>query len=76
MKRAEGYTADDGTWFATERGCKLHEEIASLCNLLSGQHDTAIGTAFDRANTPLANAIERAGAIIAAKRRAQQKASK
>jgi hypothetical protein len=69
MKRADGYKANDGTWFATAKECKLHEEIGALSIRLAHREPYEIESALRREETIIADAIERAGAIIAAKRR-------
>lgn len=70
MKRTPGFTADDGTWFATAAECKAYEERGSLIDLLSDLQITRVEAALDRTDARLSDAFERAGAIIAAKRRA------
>jgi hypothetical protein len=67
MKRTPGFTADDGTWFATAKECKQHEQLAFV-DLLKNLPPSRIFDALDRIDIPLAAAFERAGAIIAAKR--------
>lgn len=69
MKRAEGFTADDGTWYATAAECKQYEEGGRLLDLLSGLSQSQIRCALFRTDVELANAIELAGTIIARKRR-------
>ena len=72
MKQTKVFEAEDGTTFATAAECKRYEEIESLVDLLSGLTVENVGAAFDRAD-PIADAFERAGAIIAKKRRASGK---
>jgi hypothetical protein len=68
MKRSHVFEAADGKTFATAGECKAHEESEALSLLLDlSEHD--IMSALARSNVPLADAFERAGNIIAAKRR-------
>jgi hypothetical protein len=69
MKRTHTYQAEDGTTFATARECKLHEEMGHLRVRLSRLDFDEVQDALDRKNIPRADAIERAGSIIARKRR-------
>lgn len=69
MKRAIGYTADDGEQFETAEECKRHETHIKLMRL-SGITEKQILAALDRTDVELADAIEFAGNLIAAKRRA------
>ena len=61
--------AEDGTEFDTKAECRDYEELIEIANLLSDKAPFQILDAIHRKNLPLANAIERAGTIIAAKRR-------
>lgn len=69
MKHTHTFEADDGTTFATVAECKKHDELNSLLVLLSGLSPVAICDALGRIDTELAEAFERAGNIIANKRR-------
>ena len=69
MKRTHTFIADDGTEFATAAECKRYEETKALSARLSDLSFTEIANAISRLNLDLAAAIERAGSIIAAKRR-------
>lgn len=69
MKREAGFRADDGTWFSTAVECRTHERKADLKRFL-GLDEGQLQAGLDRADLPLANAIELAGNIIAKKRRA------
>lgn len=69
MKRSHIFEADDGTTFETAAACKAHEERQLLREMLCGRLADEIDLALDRTNIDLADAIERAGNIIAAKRR-------
>ena len=68
MKRTTGFTADDGTWFPTTAECKKHEQRLFM-HLLIERSAKDIEAAFDRTDLVLSNAFERAGNMIAAKRR-------
>src|SRR5271170_3515837 len=63
------FTADDGTEFATEAECKEYEAQQNILDLLEGMSKTSVMSALARTDTQLADAIERAGNIIAARRR-------
>jgi hypothetical protein len=68
MKRTQIFKADDGTTFDTAAECRKHEE-RSFMHLLIGRSAKDIEVALDRTDLILANAFERAGNIIARKRR-------
>jgi hypothetical protein len=68
MKRSHVFEAADGTTFPTSHECKAHEESEAL-SLLRDLTEQGIMSALARSDIPLADAIERAGNIIAAKRR-------
>jgi len=68
MKRNHIFVAEDGATFETAAECKEHEAWASIGNLVNLTENDILA-ALNRSNMPLANALERAGAIIAAKRR-------
>lgn len=70
MKRTSEFTAVDGTRFETAAGCREHEARPGLLSTLSGRSPAHITAALDRVDEVLANAIERAGNIVARKRRA------
>lgn len=72
MKRAEGFTADDGTWFATRAECRRYEEIDKLVGSLVGLSEELIRQALKRGDAAieLADTLERAGKIIGDERRA------
>lgn len=69
MKRSYIFEADDGTTFDTAAECKAYEEWARLVEILSGIEPFRVAAALHREDSDLADAIERAGRIIAAKRR-------
>ena len=52
MKRTPGFTADDGTPFATRAECKLYEEIGSLQFILSDLGDERVRAALIRDPAP------------------------
>ena len=62
--------ADDGTPFETAAQCREYEEQEKLAGLLTDMSKADVLEALSRVDVHLANAIERAGNIIAAKRRA------
>lgn len=68
MKRNQVFVADDGTQFETAKECKEHEVQSSLKSLV-GRTEEDILAAIGRLDIPLANALERAGKIIAGARR-------
>jgi hypothetical protein len=63
------FEADDGTLFETAAECKRYEEKRNLAKILSELVPSHVTEALNRTDIPLADAIERAGSIIAAKRR-------
>lgn len=68
MKKSHVFEAKDGTTFQTAEACKKHEDqifFGQLCELTT----LDVMESLDRTNVPLADAFERAGNIIAAKRR-------
>jgi hypothetical protein len=70
MKRNHVFEATDGTTFPTAEECKKYEGhlfLAQLCDLSNDQVEGATNYAI--AYRPISDAIERAGSIIAAKRR-------
>jgi hypothetical protein len=69
MKRTSGFTADDGTWFATRAECKAHEEWKHLVEILSGLEPFQVAAAMHIEDHDLANDFMRASNIIAKKRR-------
>jgi len=69
MKQTKVFEADDGTQFPTAAECKVYEEYGYLYDLLSALDSAQIRDALDRTDVKLADAFERAGGIIAAKRR-------
>jgi hypothetical protein len=69
MKREQGFRANDGTWFSTAVECKAHEKEAVLRRLID-MTGTEVLAAIDRTDVSLAAAIEFAGQLISAKRRA------
>lgn len=73
MKRAEGFTADDGTWFATRDECRRYEGRDKLVVSLVGLSKERVLQALERGDEAieLADAMERAGKIIGAGRRAR-----
>jgi hypothetical protein len=70
MKRTHTFTADDGTTFATARECNQHEQLEMITNSLCHLEITQVCAALERTDILLSDAFERAGNIIAAKRRA------
>jgi hypothetical protein len=68
MRQTKVFEAEDGTQFATAAECKTHEAMEWRTKL-SGLTDGEVCRALDRADPELANAFEKAGAIIARKRR-------
>jgi hypothetical protein len=68
MKRIRLFEANDGRTFATAAECREHDD-RSLVTLLEGLSNDAVADAIERRNIELADAFERAGAIISAKRR-------
>jgi hypothetical protein len=68
MKKTQVFEAKDGATFSTAEECKKHEEkmfLGELCELSM----LNVMEAIDRTNVDLADAFERIGNIIAAKRR-------
>jgi hypothetical protein len=71
MKRAQIYKAEDGETFDTAEKCQMHERkklVANLCSLTEDDIEAALRRDADAVS--LAAYLERAGNIIAAKRRA------
>jgi hypothetical protein len=69
MKRSQIFEAEDGTTFATAAECRRYEEIVSLSSVLGNLEPKDIHAGLIREHAELADALERAGSIIAAKRR-------
>lgn len=69
MKRTHILRADDGTVFETAAECKAHDEYEFLSEFISRRLPSQIKDALDRTDLELADAFERAAAIIARKRR-------
>jgi hypothetical protein len=68
MKRTNVYEAEDGTRFATVAECKSHEE-KQFMDIFVGLSTASVMEAFNRKDVKLADAFERAGNVIGAKRR-------
>jgi hypothetical protein len=63
------FEADDGSTFYTAADCREYEQQLAMIDLLIGRTEEQVRNALARLDIPLANAIERAGNIIADKRR-------
>ncbi len=69
MKQKKSFEAEDGTTFDTAAECKQYEELDSLAELISRRLPSQIKDAILRTDPELADAIERAGKLIAKNRR-------
>jgi hypothetical protein len=68
MKKNYTFEADDGTIFKTAAECKAYEAIAWRQTLV-GLSELSLNAGLSRESFEIADALERAGNIIAKKRR-------
>lgn len=68
MKQVKVFQAEDGTEFATEADCKLHE-MSLLLEWVGKASMDQVSSAIDNPTSPLAAAIERVGNMIGEARR-------